>query len=196
MRSTDILQSEHRVIEQVLACLEKMAEQAHARGRLDEVSARQAIDFFQTFADRCHHAKEEAHLFPMMESKGFPRHGGPTGVMLHEHEEGRTHIRAMLAAVEAAGAGDEAAVRDFTVHARAFVQLLRLHIFKEDHRLFPMASQVCSPANDANLVERFAQSELDETEPGVHEHYLELAQSLAERFGVAPAKLTTCGCGH
>ena len=98
MRSTDILQNEHRVIEQVLGCLEKMAAQA-VEGKLDEPSAREALDFFQTFADGCHHHKEEDHLFPLMEAKGFPRHGGPTGVMLHEHEEGRRHVKAMRSAL-------------------------------------------------------------------------------------------------
>mgnify|MGYP000753666721 CR=1 FL=1 len=44
----------------------------------------EAVDFFRMFADRCHHAKEENHLFPAMEAKGMPREGGPTGVMLYE----------------------------------------------------------------------------------------------------------------
>ena len=85
MKPTEILSAEHRVIEQVLNCLEKMAAQAEKTGTLDKVSATDAVNFFRTFADQCHHGKEEAHLFPAMEAKGFPRQGGPTGVMLHEH---------------------------------------------------------------------------------------------------------------
>ena len=41
----------------------------------------------------------------MMEAKGFPREGGPTGVMLHEHELGRAHVRGMDEAIELAAAG-------------------------------------------------------------------------------------------
>ena len=103
MTPTDVLKQEHRVIEQVLACLAVLADRADA-GRLDPGDARQAIDFLQVFADRCHHAKEENVLFPRMEARGFSRERGPTGVMLHEHELGRQAIRAMLAALNAARA--------------------------------------------------------------------------------------------
>jgi hemerythrin-like domain-containing protein len=196
MRSTEILQSEHRVIEQVLSCLEKMAGKALAEGILDETSARQALDFFQTFADGCHHGKEETCLFPLMEAKGFPRQGGPTGVMLFEHEEGRRHIRAMHAALAAAAAGQDEAVRDFARHAHAYIDLLRQHIFKEEHRLFPMADQVFSAQDQANLVERFAHVEHHDMHEGTHEKYLQLANTLAERFSVPRAESPPCGCGH
>ncbi len=70
MTPTEILSGEHRVIEQVLDCLEKMIQQSVGDGRLNGHAARQAVDFFRGFADRCHHGKEETHLFPAMESKG------------------------------------------------------------------------------------------------------------------------------
>ena len=100
MKPTEILSGEHRIIEQVLDCLEKIAQNCATGGRLDKTSAEQALDFFRDFADRCHHGKEETHLFRAMEAKGFPRQGGPTGVMLHEHEQGRAHIRDMAEAIE------------------------------------------------------------------------------------------------
>ena len=190
MRATEILENEHRVIEQVLSCLEVMANRALAEGKLDVISADAALDFFQTFADGCHHRKEENHLFPLMEAKGFPRDGGPTEVMLHEHEEGRKHIQGMRAAV-AGGA-----VREFAEHARAYVELLRNHIFKEDRRLFPMANQVFSSEDQARLTDRFEHVEEQEVEEGAHETYLDVADMLAERFQVPRASRTGCGCGH
>ncbi len=60
MKPTDILMSEHRVIEQVLDCLEKILEQCTSENKLDTISAKQAIEFFRGFADHCHHGKEEA----------------------------------------------------------------------------------------------------------------------------------------
>jgi hypothetical protein len=70
--ATDILKDEYRVIEQVLDCLEELAGRAQTSGRLDGQSARQALDFFQNFADGYHRAKEEHHLFRLMEARGFP----------------------------------------------------------------------------------------------------------------------------
>ena len=67
MKPTEILSSEHRVIEGVLDCLEAMVGQAKAAGRLEPQPAKDAVAFFRDFADRCHHGKEEAHLFPALE---------------------------------------------------------------------------------------------------------------------------------
>jgi hemerythrin-like domain-containing protein len=198
MKATDILMSEHRVIEQVLGCLEALARQALADGKLDGASARQALDFFRHFADGCHHGKEERHLFPLMEFRGFPREGGPTGVMLHEHEEGRRHIRAMAEAVESAAAGDGAAVGRFADRVQSYARLLREHIFKEDNRLFPMANHALRGGDQEALLKSFGRVEQQEMGEGTHEKYLRLADELAERCSV-PKQSTPvdcCACSH
>lgn len=106
MKPTEVLMQEHRVIELVLSCLDRMADNCDAGLPLDIEAATQAIDFFRVFADKCHHGKEEDLLFPLMEAKGFPRDGGPTGVMLHEHELGRRQVRSMEDAVKETSLGD------------------------------------------------------------------------------------------
>lgn len=196
MKPSDILSGEHRVIEQVLDCLEKMAERAEASGQVDAASARKAIDFLRNFADRCHHGKEETHFFPAMEAKGFPREGGPTGVMLYEHELGRSRVAGMDQAISAAEAGDGAAVRRFAEHARAFIALLRNHMEKEDHCLFGMADQAFSEAEQINLLEAFRRTESEHIGVGVHERYLRIAEELAAQFNL-PKREPSCGhhCG-
>jgi len=82
MGLTEILSDEHRVIEVVLTCLGKITEEANSTGKLDEASANQAIDVIRTFADKCHHGKEEDHLFETLVKKGMPKEGGPVGQML------------------------------------------------------------------------------------------------------------------
>jgi hemerythrin-like domain-containing protein len=200
MNPTEILKSEHRVIEQVLECLEKIGAEARSLGRLDAEAARDAIDFFRNFADRCHHGKEEAHLFPAMEAKGFPREGGPTGVMLHEHEQGRAYIRAMDETVERAAAGHPAAVTQFCAHAQGYVDLLREHISKEDHCLFGLADRALSPTDQDRLLEQFERVESEHMGEGTHQRFLDVANRLADRYGVARAQSAGAGpewaCGH
>jgi hemerythrin-like domain-containing protein len=200
MIATDVLMAEHRVIEQVLNCLGKMADRCLLHGDLDFASARQALDFFQHFADRCHHGKEEERLFPLLEARGLSRERGPTGVMLREHDLGRRQIQAMLAAVDEAAQGDSDAVQRFGVHAGAYVRLLREHISKEDHCLFPMANQVLTPQDQHSLEDAFQEVESKKMGSGTHEKYLELANELADRFEVPRASLDLtlaqgCGCG-
>ncbi len=72
MKPSDVLKSEHRVIELVLDCLEKLVQPSPDTSRFDAHSAEQAIDFFRNFADRCHHGKEELLLFPALEAKRAP----------------------------------------------------------------------------------------------------------------------------
>ena len=196
MRPTEVLMQEHRVIEQVLDCLEILAQRGEDRAELDLESANQAIDFFRNFADRCHHGKEEECLFPMLEQKGFSREQGPTGVMLHEHESGRSHVRGMSEATNAVEAGDSSAIANFASHARAFVRLLREHIHKEDRCLFQMTDQALSAPEQQQLLESFAHVEHDDMGPGTHERYLEIAAKLAKRFGIpCRASDTPAGTG-
>jgi hemerythrin-like domain-containing protein len=197
MRATDVLKSEHRVIEQVLNCLEAIADRACATGALDGDSAREVIDFLRHFADGCHHAKEEEHLFKVLEARGFPATAGPTAVMRAEHEMGRLHVRGMKAHVDAAVAGDTDAVAAFAEHAWAYVNLLREHIRKEDLRLFPLADHALAEAEQQALLDRFEAVEREEAGEGTHERYLALADALAQRWGVprAAAACPTC-CGH
>jgi hemerythrin-like domain-containing protein len=193
MKATEVLMNEHRVIEQVLACLEAIADRAEQSGSLDAESARQALDFFRTFADRCHHGKEETHLFPLLEARGMPRFGGPTGVLLTEHEQGRSLLAAMAAAIE------RNSPADFIPAARSYAKLMREHIWKEDHRLFLMAGQFLSTTDDEQLVGSFESAEHFEMGEGTHENQVEIANRLADCFGVARATAPVAcgkGCSH
>ena len=138
------------------------------------------MEFLRGFADQCHHFKEEKILFPAMEEHGIPGEGGPIGMMLQEHEEGRAHVKAMIAAIEqfstAIGAADDLLL----THARAYVSLLREHIQKEDDILFRMADEVIPEAEQRALLKQFEIHEAEEMGAGAHEKYLDLARHLAE----------------
>lgn len=197
MHATDILSGEHRVIEQVLGCLEKLIEEGQSRGTVDWTSADRMLDFFRHFADHCHHAKEEQHLFPMLEARGFSPEFGPTGVMRTEHEQGRRYIAAMAEAVAAGLKGDTGKVEPFLTNAVAYARMLREHITKEDHCLFPMAGRALSERDDQSLVHAFEKTEHAPGIAGEHRKYLQVADALAERFGVPRAEAVhAAGCCH
>lgn len=183
---------EHRVIEVVLDCLDRLADNCEAGHSFDVEAASQAIDFFRVFADECHHGKEEDILFPLMESRGFPRHGGPTGVMLQEHELGRRRVGAMAEAVKEFSLGDLAGKIVFVEHARAFSALLREHIQKEDHCLFRMADQALSPDDQDDLSRSFDRVEAERMGRQRREQYVGTAYALADRLGVSTTALRRC----
>src|SRR3990172_13287727 len=140
---TETLRQEHEVILRGLAQLERLGKDLEAGKPLDRDALAWLVDFFRTFADRCHHGKEEQHLFPAMERHGIPREGGPLGVMLVEHDQGRAFIRAM------AEGNDREAAEAIT----GYVTLLRAHIDKENDILFRMAEEVIPEAEQRGLAQ-------------------------------------------
>ena len=185
MTATEELMTEHRAIERMLTVLEAAAGRLEAGERVRPDVFREAVDFVRNFADRCHHGKEEENLFPRLEELGVPREGGPLGVMLFEHDEGRAFIGAIAAAVEAYDGGDEGAARTIATSARGYVELLRGHILKEERVLFPMADQVLSADDQRSLEERFERIETDVMGPGVHERYHRMLDDLERELGLA-----------
>lgn len=182
MKATDILTEEHRVIERVLDTLEIAAERLEKGQPVRPGMFIEAADFIQGFADGCHHKKEEGVLFPSMSAQGVPVQGGPIGVMLSEHEQGRIYTRAMRQAAERLATGDTQASQEISQNARGYVALLRQHIFKENNILFPMANRVIPPDQQDQVAEDFEHVEHEETGEGVHEKYLALAGALEKEI--------------
>jgi len=193
--AVSILSGEHRVILQVLAALEAIAARA-ATGDLPTGDAHATLDVLRTFADACHHAKEEDILFPALEAQmpGFM----PTRVMRGEHEMGRALIHGMT---EALARGDGPG---FACAATAYLELLRAHILKEDEVLFRIAQAQLSPEEDAAIVDAYRRLEHDDVGDGTHLRMLATADRLAAAYGIPRAadeprimRLLTavCDCG-
>ena len=178
MEATSILMSEHRVIEGVLASLERAVGRLEAGQAVQASFFIQAAEFIKGFADGCHHRKEEGVLFPAMEAAGVPRQGGPIGVMLAEHEEGRRLTRGMREAAQRLEKGEPDAKIEVVKHALGYTRLLHQHIAKEDKVLFPMAERVIAKEAQVELEKAFQRVEQEETGEGVHEKYMELAEAL------------------
>lgn len=194
------LVTEHEVITGVLEALEAVAGRNGA-GEFPQAFYEQAVDFFATFADQCHHAKEETHLFPMLAACGIPRDGGPVAVMLGEHEEGRAHLGAVRDALKRTAKGDAGARETVRRKALAYADLLRQHIFKENNILFPMGDQFMSPENKELLVQKFHSAEHSLHPAGTHEKYLAIAAKLRATAGLTEAAPATrrgpeVRCGH
>jgi len=140
------------------------------------------LEFFQLFADRCHHGKEEDLLFPLLETKGLPRAGGPLGVMLFEHDEGRGLVQQMIAAAELYAQGAVEAGLHWAEAARSYVLLLRRHIDKENNVLFPMAEYMLSEKEQNDLAQKFETVEVEKMGLGTHERLHARMEELAAEF--------------
>lgn len=181
-----ILVDEHDVIVSVIEAVEIMIDRSECVD-LDTDFFEKAFDFFAMFADKCHHGKEEVHLFPLLESRGIPHQGGPVGCMLREHDEGRAHVRAVRDALHSFSRGDHAAQQVVRLEAKALCELLRQHIQKENQILFVVGDQVMSDPDKERLVREFSCAQHDTLPPGTHDRYTSLAAELRRAAGLGPA---------
>lgn len=180
MRATDQLKEEHRVIEKVLSALDEFAAALERGEAVAPAALEKALDFLNAFADKCHHSKEEQHLFPLLEQSGIPREGGPIGIMLTEHEQGRALVRGMREAVQRYSRGEKAAASEIARNARGYVDLLHHHILKEDHVLYRMAEEALSQEDQDSLEQCFHRVEEEEMGGGAHERYVNMAAELEQ----------------
>jgi len=170
--------NEHRLIEQVLDCLEEAAGRLEDGEELDPDFFIRAAEFVAGFADGSHHRKEEDILFVAMTERDMPADIGPVAVMLHEHEEGRRLTAGFRGAAEQMKAGESGAATEVIRNAFDYVNLLREHIIKEDNVLFPMADQVISGETMQVVSREFDRILAEDTENGTLAKYEALVDEL------------------
>ncbi len=185
MEAIDTLMTEHRLIERVVGALVSFADEA-CRGETD---GRAELDRFVTvireLADGRHHGKEEQILFAAMVETGFPSNGGPIAVMLLEHDQGRSLVRA-LAELAARPAPWTLADRDrLAAASRGYADLLLSHIQKEDRILYPMARQRLPREIQERVDADCAAFQAREIESGAYARLLRLGEDLAASWSPA-----------
>jgi hemerythrin-like domain-containing protein len=178
MKATEDLKQEH---EGILLMLNIM-EQISAMNEPNIVHLAQIIDFIKTFADKCHHGKEEDLLFPKLIEKGIRKENGPIGVMLYEHEQGRKHIKDLSVSFENYKNGDKSAISGIKENLNKYIDLLRNHISKENNVLFKMADEVLSEKEQDSLFEEFEKIEIERIGIGKHEEYHQLLKLLKKEY--------------
>ncbi|MGE5405704.1 MAG: hemerythrin domain-containing protein [Candidatus Saccharibacteria bacterium] len=184
MKATQQLKDEHNLVLVMLSVLEEVAQRIEAENELDVHHLEEIVGFLKGFVDSCHHGKEEDILFPELEKAGLPNNGGPIGVMLSEHSEGRGYIRELSSAVELLKKDEplSKASGPIIFASRQYSALLKNHIMKENEILFMMADQRISSERQDELFEAF--EELEETRIGLgkHEEYHRTLERLADEY--------------
>lgn len=157
-----VLGEEHALILRALDALEAGLARVEAGASVSGAFFGDLAEFFRTFADRHHHGKEEEILFRhMVEEMDYSPRSGPVGVLSSEHEIGRAHVRAMADAACRLEA-DSDAPRRLVDEGRAYLSLLRAHIEREDHKVFPVVEDFLGPEERAALMAAFSRFEAAE----------------------------------
>jgi len=190
MTPIDVLVQEHRLNEQVLNCLERMAEEGARRGNLDAGLVSDAVAFFRTFVHSWHFPREEAYVGRAM----APENPGRTeDLQFHDHERCRRHLQEMEEAAAASAAGDRRAVDRFVEHAHAYVAVLMKHVEDEEDRIFPAVERALTEEREVEAVRALRHAESQVTDRRGLKACVAAAHRLADRFNVPKAALSNAG---
>jgi len=162
-KATDNLRREHESILSVLEIAEDVISNTNHSNEAKLKFGNEFIYYLSVFTDRCHHGKEEGHLFPTMILKGFPNHDGPIGVMLQEHINGRNMVKEMRTTV------DQKDLIRLIQHIGEYSVFIRNHIAKENNLIFPMADKYLSAEEQEEMAENFEIFEEEVVGHGVHQ---------------------------
>lgn len=180
MYATEVLKQEHRVIERIIPVMEEAANRLANGGNLSEDTFPRILDFMRVFADRCHHAKEEDVLFPVLEKNGVDTEGGLIGALKDEHAEARSLVKKIT---EALNGHDGEAAEEIRAAVHIYADLLRMHIEKEDITLFPLTDRTLSAQQQMQLAVIFEDLEDEAPCQGAYDHYRQVVADLETELG-------------
>ena len=169
------LMIEHRLIERMVSLSSQEIDTMREKGTMNLFFIEGVVDFFRTYADRCHHGKEENILFRDLAMKTLPPDLHKImDELIQEHRLGRETVRQLLSAKERYVKGDTAALNEIIGFLKKLVEFYPVHIEKEDQHFFmPCMDYFSKEERDAMLQECW---EFDKKL--IHEKY----RQLVERF--------------
>lgn len=176
-KPTEMLEEEHHVIQKVVGTFAVLAEELEAGRDVEPETIREIVEFMHTFADKCHHGKEETHLFPLLQRKGVPVRGCPIGILTVEHQRGRALVSALASAIETYSSNRESVRNSVIQTLKSLTELYPRHIWKEDYLLFPMTNKILNADEQKDLYQMFEVVEKT-IGPDVHQRFEQLAEKL------------------
>jgi len=178
MKTLQDLKHEQEIVKHALTISENICERLEGGETLNKDDMAEILEFLTVFVDRCHHSKEEEHLFPAIEQDAKPM----IAQMLTEHETGRRFIRQIKQAFEAYKSGDIEVLPILTGNLRGYITLLREHIDKEDHILYHVAEKLLSQKQDEQMFTAFEAIERERIGAGKHEEFHQMIHRLEATY--------------
>ena len=156
MKAIDALMAEHRVIEQMLTVLERLAGRLDRAGDLPMRLVEDMVDLLAQYADALHHTKEERRLFEIVIERGVAQ-GGGVSELIHHHDTGRSRLRDLRSELERFRQGDRTASAACATAAGDYADFLREHIRIEDEDVYPLIAKAMSDEEDGAIALYFAE---------------------------------------
>lgn len=131
------LMIEHRLIEKMVSVIRREVEKAESEGSIDPALIDTAVDFIRTYADKCHHGKEEDILFRDLNKKDLPPElKAILSELIEEHKIGRKVVSDLVQAKLRYVRGEKETLPSILDGLRYLTVFYPKHIEKEDRHFF------------------------------------------------------------
>ena len=154
-RATALLQEEHRLIQRAVAAMVMLADRLETGREVRPEILRDVVELMRTLVSDGHEAKEERHLFPVLQSRGVSLHSVPTRMLVEEHQRGAALVAKLEEAAAAHVEGTDLSRGPLVESLRGLAALYPLHIWQEDLLLFHMADRVLTSEDDLELIDAY-----------------------------------------
>lgn len=173
------LMKEHRLIERMIKLVSKEIKNIEKTGKTEAAFIDKVINFIRTYADKCHHGKEEDILFSALSDKNMkPEHDRIMDELLNEHVYGRKTIKLLSQAKEKYAGGDEEALGDIQARLKDLEELYPNHIDKEDNHFFLPVMEYFSRQEQDEMLADFAEFD----KQMIHKAYKSIVEALEENM--------------
>ena len=169
------LMIEHRLIEKMLQVIKSLLEDIQTEKKEDPVQVEKVIHFIKTYADACHHGKEENILFHELGRKNIsPEHRRMMDELIEDHKLGRKITLSLKEANQRYQKGDPAALSAIADALRSLVEFYPRHIRKEDRNFFIPVMGYFSPDEKEAMIREGYESD----SRLLHQEYADLVKRL------------------
>lgn len=157
MKALRIISEEHRNLWRIAATMDMVADESVAGHPVDPAFFTAIFDYIEEFMDRCHHAKEDEYLFPILRQRSEA-----AAVILDrlqaEHRNGPENLKALRQKLSAAAQG-ESGNAEFVAALGNYTQSLRGHIRCEEKDAMPLAREFLKPEDWQEIDRAFLDNE-------------------------------------
>lgn len=152
MKSTEMLEAEHHIIQKVAEACGVLAEEVKNGADLPVGVLQSLVAFLGMYAGQYHHEKEK-WLLSMLRVKGVPSGTWPIVTLDHENLKLASLVNELAVAVDAHSKGAAGATNTIGRILHAVAELYADHIWKEDYVLLPMADKLLSETDQQVLAD-------------------------------------------
>ncbi|MBI5501963.1 MAG: hemerythrin domain-containing protein [Deltaproteobacteria bacterium] len=186
MNPIEVLVEEHRLITRASECLARMIGAAMLARRLKFLQAESIVDFIGAYADAWHHAKEEHELFPRVAARKPSWDVDHLADLGADHERCRACAREMHESFREGAHGDPEETQRFCRNAQEWIDLIRMHIYKEDRVAFPLMEHALTADDTLALLQSYAALEADPRFAGIDAKYRTAIEELEFVYNIVP----------